>query len=796
MVLRNFLNTLRSHKTASILNIVGLAIAFTAFYVMASQVWYSISFNRPLPDSDRIYLVSPDWNAGGEGGSQWAENSPQPATRDALSRFPDGEMYTWYRSFSWPDYVWGKTDNGEYIKYRIGLYNMGTDGIEMFGFRQIEGDLSKMSEPNTVIISRSASERLGCSTGDEIYVNGGQYYNDMNSKKMLTVAGIFEDFPQNTFLYNHHIFLDDHCKDGQENNSWNYSAFVKLKKGADLDEFVGIWEEVYEEWYMGMVEEWKDIFGEDDYVEGDEKQPMKLIPLDKMYFEPDFAGTYYQNGSAKGTATIAAIAMLIIIVAFINFFNFYMALVPVRIRNVNINKVLGATQKQLRARLLGEAILLTLMAFLLSGILSVAISNTIIKGAVTCSLALKDNLGIICVICILMIVIACASALFPAIYKTNANTSMAVKTGFAQSRSGRFFRSVLVGLQFTVSMALVIITAVFFLQYRYMVTYDVGFDKENILTFTCQDLMEKSETVIDRLGQHPDVIAVTAAASDILFNHNIWGRENNGKNIQLHAYGVRHNFPEVMGIDVLEGEGFTRNGGKEIMFTQSTVPQLLEIYPDGTFDDFEVKGTIGDLRLTSVSKGDVATCLYTDDRIAMQTYFLRIMPDADVKNIMSHINGIVTELEPRAGDQDIRFMDKDMTAFYGNTLRESIIIGLFALIAVVISLMGVFSIVMFETRHRESEISIRKVYGASVEEIIRMFNRRYVIIVSICFCIATPVAWVIGSRWLEQFAHRITVPLWAFPAALAATLAITMAVVSLRSLRAARTNPAVALKKE
>ena len=796
MILGNFLNTLRSHKTASVLNILGLAFAFTSFYVMASQVWYSISYNEPIKDSDRIYLVSPDWNAGGEGGPQWAENSPQPATRDALAAFPDGEMYTWYRSFGWPDYVWRKTDSGEYVKYNIALYNIGTDGLEMFGFTQIEGDIRKMDEPGNVIVSRSAAERLGCKSGDAIYVNGGEYYNDMDSKEMLTVAGIFEDFPENTFLYNQHIFLDDHCKDGQENNSWNYSAFVKMKKGADLDEFARIWEKTYADWYMGEVEVWKEIYGDDDYVEGDEKQPVKLIPLDKMYFEPDFAGTYYRNGSIKGTATVAAIALLVIIVAFINFFNFYMALVPIRIRNVNINKVLGATRRQLCARLIGEAIVLTMTAFCLSLVLILAVNHTMIRGAVTCSLAIEDNIGLLCAIAGIMAIIACISALFPAIYTTNANTSMAVKAGFAHSRSGRLFRSVLIGLQFTVSMALIIVTAVFVLQYRHLVTYDVGFEKENILKFTCPDLRTKSETVIDRLVQHPDVIAVTASSSDLLFNHNIWGRENNDKSIQLHAYGVRYNFPEVMGIPILEGEGFKQNGGKQIMFTKSTVPQLLEVYPDGRFDDYEVAGTIGDLRLTSVSKGDVATCLYTHVSNQMQTYFLRLRSGADVRSVMGHINDLVAELEPRAGEQDIRFMDKEMTAFYGSTLRESMIIGLFALVAIVISLMGVFSIVMFETRHRESEISIRKVYGATVEEIIRMFNRRYIIIVCICFCIATPIAWIISARWLEQFAHKISVPLWTFPAALAATLAITIALVSLRSLRAARTNPAEALKKE
>ena len=798
MILRNFLNTLRSHKAVTILNITGLAVAFTAFYVMSAQVWYSVSFNRPIPDSDRVYMVSADWNAGEEGGPRWSENCPQPATREALAAFPDGELYTWFNSSPWPGYVWKTNESGEFIRHDIGAYKMGTSGVEIFGFREADGDLMKISEPDNIIISRSAAEKTGCQVGDAIWFNGGPYLNDIESKQAMTVVGIFEDFPVNTFLYNHHIFFDDGCVFGEENNAWNYSAFVKLKDGADLDEFARIWQKQYADWYMGMVDQWKQLYGEDDYEEGDEVQPVKLTALDDMYFESFLTGTYYKNGSVKGTATIAAIALLVIIIAFINFFNFYMVLVPFRIRNVNINKVLGASQRRLRSILVGEALLLTLVAFCLSILLILAVGNSFLKGYVTCSLAMEDNMGILVVICLLMLVTAAASALFPAIYTTDANTSVAVKAGFAQSKSGQLFRSVLVGIQFSVSMALIIVTAVFFLQYRYMIRYDVGFDRENVLSFTCYEIASKSETLIERIKQRPDVAGVTASATDLLFSYNIWGREKDDKHIEIHAYGVRYDFPEVMGISVIEWPGFSGNpdSGKQIMFTESTMPAIQEMYPGETFDDFTITGTIRDIRLGSVVRKDSPICLYTDPSYLMNTFYIRTMPGADIKQLISNIKELVTELEPRAAEPEILFMNERMNVFYGETLRQTTIIAIFALIAVMISLMGVFSIVMFETRHRQVEISIRKVYGATVEEIIRMLNRRYIIIVSVCFLIAAPVAYFITGRWLEQFAHRISVPLWVFPASLALVLAVTISLVTLRSLRSARTNPAETLKKE
>lgn len=799
MVLRNLTNTLRSHKTASVLNVIGLATAFTIFYIIAAQIWYSVTYNSSIDDSERIYLVSPNWNTGEDGEYVWSENCPQPVTREAVEACPDAELYTWFRSFAWPDHIWTKNASDDLIRHNFGCYVMGTDGVEMFGFKTVAGDLNRLREPNTVIISETAADRLRCKVGDAIWINGEYHYENPDDYQMNTVIGIYEDFPRNTFLHDHHIFIDDQCVWGQENSGWNYSAFVRMKEGSDPAGFAEIWEKGFETWFLGMLEEWEREYGDTGYEEGEEKRHVKMISLDKMYYFSDFQNSYYETGSQNTTMTLTGIALLIIIIAFINFFNFYMALVPSRIRGVNINKVLGATQKQLRFRLIAEAILLTSLALCLALILISILKNSFASTYVTCSLAVKDNIGVLLVIGTLMVGIAAISSFFPAIYSTNANTSMAVKTGFAQSRSGRILRYVLVGLQFTISMALIIITAVFYMQYRYMTGFDIGFEKENMLTFSCRELGARCETTIGILKNHPDIEAVTATNSDIFSTfHNIWGREINGKNVQIEAFAVRWDFPEVMGIEFIDGDGFSGNvsEGYQIAFTRSTMPAVKDACSDGTFDEYKVKGTISDIRLTPVSRHDVLTCLYTHPLLQLSTFYIRTRPQADMNAVIDFINDKVEELAPGAADPCVTFVNEKIKAAYTQTLRQTTIIGIFALIAVMISLMGVFSIVMFETRHKESEISIRKVYGASVEDIIRMFNRKYIIIVSVCFLIASPVAYMVCGRWLEQFAHRISIPLWVFPASLALVVALTVAIVTARSVRAAHSNPSETLKKE
>ena len=798
MLIRNFIYTLRTQKTASALNILGLTIALAAFYVISSQLWYSVTFNSPIQNSDRIYIVSPDWNAGMEGGPEWHENCPQPATRDAVAASPDAELYTWFNSSPSPEYIWNRSADGDYMKFNYGCYSLSTDAIRMFGFKSVEGDLSRMSEPESVIISRTASETIGCKVGDPIWFNGGKYFNEIDSKTMMTVVGIFEDFPRNTFLYGHHVFRDDKCIYGQENNNWNYSAFVQLKEGANPDEFIKVWQRQYESWYFGMVKQWEEEYGEDIYEEGDEERPLMLVPLNEMFFFPYFEGTYYPTGSWNSTIAMAAIAILIMLIAFINFFNFYMALVPSRMRGVNINKVLGASLVQLRIRLILEAVLLTMFSLCLCVVVIAFLKDSALSQYVSCSLALKDNIPLLIVMALMSAMIACVSAIFPAIYTTGANTSMSVKSGFAQSKAGRAFRSLLVGVQFTISMILIIVTSVFFIQYRYMVDYDLGFDTDDIMYFSSSELSTKSDLVIEKLKQHPDITAVTAANANLFYSFNIWGREIDGRNVQLLAYAVRWDFPQVMGVSVIEGEGFSGEdtAGYQIMFTEKTMAAVRPACDDGTFEEYDVKGIIGDIRLNSVCEDDAYTCLYTHPKYRLSSFFVRTTPQADIGSVQEHIRNIVNELEPRIEAPDIFDLKEYAAIRYSEIRKETAIIGLFALIAVIISLMGVFSIVMFETRHKESEISIRKVYGATVEEIIQMFNRRYIIIVAVCFLIATPAAWMICSRWLQQFAHRIPIPFWVFPAVLAGVLAITITLVSLRSLSTACTNPAEALKKE
>ena len=798
---KNFLMTLRRYKVASLLNVLGLTLAFVAFYIIASQVYYSISYNRPIEDSDRIYLVSAEWGSSrmGDAEESWSLNCPQPISYETKELCPDVELMASMRPSADIGRVWVKRDNYNFDKFDISVHHGNADIVELFNFEPVAGDLSRVAEPNTVVVAESAAKQMGIGVGDDIWFEGGQWHDDGKPTEPQQVVAIYKDFPKNSFLHHRKIFQNDNLAQGQTNNNWNYSCFVRLKEGADTEAFCRIWGEQYAKWFLAVVEEFKREYPEEEdfFEEGDEQQPVRLIALDKMYYESNietYDNYYFAFGSKATTATLAIIGLVIVVIAFINFVNFFFALVPVRMRAVNICKVFGASQGTLRWNFLFEAIGLVLISMALTFYLMIAIQESFITNYVTCSLALSDNLPVIAVMVVLMVLLAVVAALYPAFYITRFNASLGVKGGFAQSAAGRRLRSVMVGVQFTVAMVLIIITGVFFLQYRYMINYDIGFDRSNIVTFADYNLTPKAETIIERLQQHPDVEDVTASRMSLFHCMQGWGREYDGHTFMLMANEVRWNFLDFFGFELVDGEGFTPSSAerKEIIIMRQL--HLDTGYPLGmnSGSDYNTIGIMKDVRLTSVGQPNQYHAFYCGDDPGF--FYVRLVAGADVKAFAEYVKELTKEFSPLGEGADLYYLNQWVEMLYQTTKQQLITIGLFAILAIVIALMGVFGIVMFETQHRRSEIAVRKVYGATTSQIVKLLNLRYVWIVGGCFVVAAPVAWYITSRWLESFANRIAQPWWLYIAALAVVLAVTVGLVTLRSWRAATENPADVVK--
>ena len=355
----------------------------------------------------------------------------------------------------------------------------------------------------------------------------------------------------------------------------------------------------------------------------------------------------------------------------------------------------------------------------------------------------------------------------------------------------------MVGLQFSVAMILIIVTAVFWMQYRFMINYDLGFDRENIVTFASWDLGTRSETVVERLQQYPDAVDVTSSAVNLFRCAQQWGREYEDKEYMVLANPVRWNFLDFFGFEIVEGSGFTPSSGeRKEMVMMNRMHRDIGIpigYKEGGYLTYI--GVMKDVRLTSLSQNEEYHAFYcSTDGTRMSHYYIRLRAGADVEAFAEYVKKLSKELAPASTEPELYYLEEWVESLYQQTKKDMVLIGLFAILAIVIALMGVFGIVMFETQHRRSEIAVRKVYGATTRQIVEMLNMRYLWIVGGCFVVAAPVAWYITSRWLESFANRIAQPWWLYIAALAVVLAVTVGLVTLRSWRAATENPADVVK--
>ena len=799
---KNFLMTLRRYKVASLLNIVGLTLAFVAFYIIASQVWYTLTYNKSFPNADRTFLISPDFG-GGNDELNWSTNSPGNLAYTAAEQFPDAEEVASTMPYPRISRIWIKRNEYTMEPFNEYVYQGTANVPTFFGFECLAGDFSQLKEPNTVAMARSKAENLGVGVGDVIYFEGGEYNDDGKPTVQQTIVAIYEDMPKNSMFSHWGIMQSDEGVYTEGNNNWNYSNFVRMREGADLDTYIEIFKKGYADWFLGMVQEWiaedpeEEAMIKKEIDNGEHIIATRLVPLDKLYYTEFYDSGNFQTGKRSTPIILGSIAFIIVLIAFINFINFFFALVPVRMRAVNICKVFGASQGTLRWNFLFEAIGLVLLSMALTFYLMIAIQDSFITNYSICSLALGDNVAVIIMMVALMVLLAVVAALYPAFYITRFNASLGVKGGFAQSATGRRLRSVMVGAQFTVAMILIIVTAVFFLQYRYMINYDLGFDRENIVTFASWDLGTRSETVVERLQQHPDAVDVTSSAANLFGCNQQWGRMYNETEYVVRANFVRWNFLDFFGFEVVDGQGFTPSSGErgEIVMMRRMHRDIgIPLgYKDG--DQFTYVGVIKDVRLTSLSQNDEYHAFYCSTGDArMSHFYIRLRAGADVEAFADYVKDLTKKLSPASDEPELYFLEEWVVSLYKQTKKDMVLIGLFAGLAIIIALMGVFGIVMFETQHRRSEIAVRKVYGATTRQIVEMLNLRYVWIVGGCFVVAAPVAWYITSRWLEQFANRIAQPWWLYIVALVIVLAVTVGLVTLRSWKAATENPADVVK--
>ncbi len=806
MYIRNFLTLLRRYTTSSTLNILGMAVAFAAVYLIAVQVTFDLSYNRVIKNSERIYrLEHPHWFDEGLWDYSW--NRQWPDEVSALC--PEIEAAGSFHINPYPSQrEYSVKRNSTIENYTIEIATAEPEGLAVFPFEFVAGSLADYNTTDDMIISESTAKRCRLEVGDRLHYGRGA-----ESGQMRTIVAIFKDFPQPSSIARVEGWFCMPAQDDTSADNWGDPYYIRLREGASP-------EEVEKQMNDYIVEDArKRGFSEEDMKTQVERTTARLTPIGELYFTAD-SPPEALLGSRTTTYTLIAIAVLILVISFINFVNFFFALIPRRIRAVNNYKIFGAPTLKLRLNFLFETVGLILVALFVATMILVLFADTPLVNYISTSIALGDNWTLAIAMTVGLLLFGVVVSLYPAWYITSFPPAMLIKGDFSASRAGQVLRYTLVGVQYAISITLIICSIFIYRQHQFMLTRDMGFNKENLLavevpddaifpdTFSYAMDYTKRNTLVDKLKQNPQITEVIFGGQQLVSwggngGNYAWGRTVDGEHQSFGVYTVSWDFLKVMEIEVVEGRDFLPSDEQSetgaMIFNQKATQTMgvgLESIMMGHIQDENAN-------IVGICENFNALSAYHD----IQPYaflvwgryggdmpshaYIRTVAGADIPEVRKYIFDTIMAMAPNADPEkvEVKFFDDELELVYQREDKLSMLVTLFSLLSIVISVIGVFGLVLFETQYRRREIGIRRVLGASAGKILSLLNRKYIYIVAICSAVAIPVSHYIISRWIEQYVYRVGMSWWVYAVAVGIILVITIITVSLRSWSAANENP-------
>ena len=799
MSIRNIIGG-KSSAVSKMLNIVGMAMAFAALYVIMVQVNFDLGYNKKVKDSDRIYAISmPDWYTPGN----WKTTLSRPLCENVINNVSCVECG-------------GTTSIGKGYSEKFSLQEDGSGSFylnvsqsslgafKVFSVEAVEGSIDNIVPWKDLVISDTKAEKLGLHVGDVIYS-----HNHGATMQQYNIAAIYKHFPSNTDLSEIECFVNMGDLNIDLFSEWSYPYFVKLNSADDIEPFEKQAFDYVVKTFNNMANEHGEELSEEDRKEAESRLKIKLFPFDEMYFEKTISSAG-RSGSKTTTYTLLAIAILVIVIAFINFINFFFALVPVRLKSVNTRKILGASRSNLVFGIVVESVVMIIVALALAaGIVKLFCGSTF-AALIPCSALISNNIAIAFGTALGGIVLAIVSSLYPALYITAFPPAFALKGSLGTASKGMAFRVGLICFQFIVSLILIICASFVTMQRQYMLHYDMGFDRSNLLQVnTSSKIAAMRESATSELKNNPEIKDVTFASGDIVTSFRMdWGRPFKGEQINFKCYPVQHNFLDFMGIEIVEGRNFTDSDelcdNGVFIFNEAARDKFgltLEDKIHGHQTETDIVGICKNFNYKALSEGIEPFALYIFGKnpwTTLNTLYIRTQPGADIPTLIDWIKTKLNEMDPSVpkDEFDVMFFDSRLDSEYGRERNTSRIILLFTVLAITISLMGVFGLVMFEAEHRRKEIAIRRINGASVVDVLKMFNIKFIRIVIVCFVLSIPISWLIVDAYLKGFAYRMPTHWWVFFSAFLSVMIVTLIVVTLRCLSAALSNPIKSIKTE
>ncbi|MEM6533646.1 MAG: ABC transporter permease [Myxococcota bacterium] len=825
-MLRNYFvsayrNLLKSPLYAAI-NIVGLGIGLAACILITLYVQGEFSFDRWVKDADRIYTVNTSFEIPGRP-TMRATAAPGPA-RDALKEyFPQIEEAARVHDRR------PKVKRGDKLFFDP-VYLVDGNFFDVIDAEFIEGNpTDALKDTSSIILSESMRDKY---FGDEDPIGQTLFIDDNVRARDYRVAAIIKDSPKNSaFEWSIIGRLEPEEWKSQpwvvdQWTSVNTMLFVKVKPGTDAAALNAQLPE-FERRMVPDVSFGGKLYPVHDFIE------LSLLPFLDLHLHAITQMGAHASSAYTQVITFAAVAILILIIACINFMNLSTARASQRAREVSMRKVVGAGRAQLVGQFLGESVFLALIALALAlALVELALPtyNEILDRELV--LTLIGSSSSLPAIAGLVAFVGLVGGAYPALYLARFQPARVLRANKSSDAggSGRV-RNMLVVLQFAISIALMICTAVVYQQYQFSQNKDLGFDKDNVLVVRGIGLNEADkvkEVLRKEITALPNVVGVTLS-SDAPADSNesnapiqVPGRKQDEPIILGHIK-IDHSFNEVYGIDVIAGRDFDldhptdnakivkagdadgENPHMSIMLNESAVRQIGYLNPQDAIGK-NVSVLEGDKKgIEATIIGVVRDWHFKSVREQIRPTFYEFHPDrfndlsvryeGDGGAIEAKIEEIWRRVVPGLPFR-AQYLSENIARLYEDEQARAKMFGAFSALAIIIACLGLYGLASFTAARRTKEIGIRKVLGASSGDIVKLLVWQFSKPVLIANLVAWPVAAYLMQDWLEAFEYRIGLSPILFVSAALAGLAIAWLTVGGHALRFARIRPSYSLRYE
>lgn len=793
LMIRNLLYLFKRFKTAVVLNLFGLTIAFAAFLLIVMQVDYEMNYDAMHSKSGRTFRLEANHGEFEHNAihclmfSDAFVNSSAHIT-DYSYRYPfyGGERYCQIDEVD---------DQGEAKVFKENFQLCLPNISDVFDFHMKEGSVECLSIPGSVLIPESVAKRLfdkQSAIGKRIRMSGSSGWQPV-STTILTIGGVYKDFPGNTTVQNR-IYVPMDQLDLLK-SSWQMYAneiYVTLDDPLNKEEVLDHFNKTFDfaKSQMGSTQE----------------IALRLTPLKEVYYTHDTTFDFNPKGHRETNYVLLGIAFLILFIAGINFTNLTTSLIPLRLKTINTHRVLGCSIYKLQAISLIESIVICLISYILALFIVNDLSYTPIANWVDADIRLSQYKGLILLTALIAILTGCLAGLYPAIRSTSYAPALVLKGSFGLSPKGKKVRVALIGFQYTVSIALIIVTLFMGLQNHFMTSSEqLGFNKDQvaIVNLTPEIYAKHKPQYIQKLKDYPGIEDVAFSVYELSKEDDMIDLEyarHEDKDVFFKVFYASENFLSVMDIQVEEGRDFTRedlNKAQSDYIINPAAERDFHLHPGDRFNDRTVLGVSKDFRFNScrIASSPFVFALNNDIPNPKLVSYIRFNSKTNLQEAVAHVRETLKEIDPTF-PFEISFYNTILNNLYQKEQTLGKLISLFGIMAILISIVGVFGLVLFETQYRRKEIGIRKINGATTGQILLMFNKTYIRIVSVCFIISIPIAWMGTQQWLENFAYKTPLHLWVFIVAFLIILSVTIGTVTFRNWQAANENPVNSVKSE